>query len=143
MLLPVSIAYAPVQSLAVSNGSPGPPEKPWAPPTNTGLSRNTISRPRCRFLSTTSTPADGSGAWITLAWTQPSGLQARMQIWDPRHDAGKCVAKVHFGSPVCCVEFSPFGGAVAKLDHNLSRDELIFLFSRGEIKVFTKIYATY
>ncbi|KAD4585020.1 hypothetical protein E3N88_22621 [Mikania micrantha] len=35
-----------------------------------------------------------------------------MQIWDPRHDAGKCVAKVHFGSPVCCVEFSPFGGAL-------------------------------
>ncbi|KAD6796431.1 hypothetical protein R6Q59_019781 [Mikania micrantha] len=36
-----------------------------------------------------------------------------MQIWDPRdHDGGKCVGTVQFGSPVCCVEFSPFGGAL-------------------------------
>ncbi|XP_076899781.1 WD repeat-containing protein RUP1-like [Bidens hawaiensis] len=35
-----------------------------------------------------------------------------MQIWDPRQDGGKCVAEVQFGSPVCCVEFSPFGGAL-------------------------------
>ncbi|KAI3705795.1 hypothetical protein L1987_76037 [Smallanthus sonchifolius] len=33
-----------------------------------------------------------------------------IQMWDPRHDGGKCVATVQFGSPVCCVEFSPFGG---------------------------------
>ncbi|KAF5766778.1 putative transcription factor WD40-like family [Helianthus annuus] len=35
-----------------------------------------------------------------------------MQIWDPRHDGLKSVGKVHFGAPVCCVEFSPFGGAL-------------------------------
>nr|QEI22935.1 RLL4 [Lactuca sativa] len=35
-----------------------------------------------------------------------------MQMWDPRHDGGKCVAKVVLGSPVCCVEFNPFGGAL-------------------------------
>ncbi|KAL4557103.1 hypothetical protein LXL04_035273 [Taraxacum kok-saghyz] len=35
-----------------------------------------------------------------------------MQMWDPRHDSEKCVAKVALGSPVCCVEFSPFGGAL-------------------------------
>ncbi|KAK9070368.1 hypothetical protein SSX86_010770 [Deinandra increscens subsp. villosa] len=35
-----------------------------------------------------------------------------LQIWDPRHDGGKCVGTVQFGTPVCCVEFSPFGGAL-------------------------------
>ncbi|KVI07176.1 WD repeat-containing protein RUP2-like [Cynara cardunculus var. scolymus] len=35
-----------------------------------------------------------------------------MQMWDPRHDGGKCVATVQLGSPVCCVEFCPFGGAM-------------------------------
>ncbi|KAK1441482.1 hypothetical protein QVD17_07405 [Tagetes erecta] len=34
-----------------------------------------------------------------------------MQMWDPRLDGGKCVGTVEFTSPVCCVEFSPFGGA--------------------------------
>ncbi|PWA59648.1 transducin/WD40 repeat-like superfamily protein [Artemisia annua] len=33
-----------------------------------------------------------------------------MQIWDPRQEGGKCVGTVEFGSPVCCVEFNPFGG---------------------------------
>ncbi|XP_071711828.1 WD repeat-containing protein RUP2 [Rutidosis leptorrhynchoides] len=35
-----------------------------------------------------------------------------VQIWDPRHDSGNCVANVKFGNPVCCVEFSPFGGTL-------------------------------
>ncbi|KAI3757620.1 hypothetical protein L6452_05162 [Arctium lappa] len=36
-----------------------------------------------------------------------------MQMWDPRHDdGGKHVGTVRLGSPVCCVEFSPFGGAL-------------------------------
>ncbi|GMN44621.1 hypothetical protein TIFTF001_013822 [Ficus carica] len=37
-----------------------------------------------------------------------------MQMWDPRCDAGECVATVRPSvtrtSPVCCVEFNPFGG---------------------------------
>ncbi|KAI5652730.1 hypothetical protein M9H77_29917 [Catharanthus roseus] len=38
-----------------------------------------------------------------------------MQIWDPRCDGGKCLAKVQPSvsrSPVCCVEFNPFSGAI-------------------------------
>ena len=38
-----------------------------------------------------------------------------MQIWDPRCEGGKCVATVQPSvsrSPVCCVEFNPFGGAL-------------------------------
>nr|XP_043617211.1 WD repeat-containing protein RUP2 [Erigeron canadensis]XP_043617212.1 WD repeat-containing protein RUP2 [Erigeron canadensis]XP_043617213.1 WD repeat-containing protein RUP2 [Erigeron canadensis] len=35
-----------------------------------------------------------------------------MQMWDPRQDGGKCVAKIDFGRPVCCVEFSPYGDAL-------------------------------
>lgn len=40
------------------------------------------------------------------------GDDGTMQMWDPRHDSEECVAKVVLGSPVCCVEFSPFGGAL-------------------------------
>ncbi|KAJ0534061.1 putative transcription factor WD40-like family [Helianthus annuus] len=35
-----------------------------------------------------------------------------MQMWDPRHESGKCVAAVQFGGPVCCVEFSSFNGTL-------------------------------
>ncbi|XP_031261283.1 WD repeat-containing protein RUP2-like [Pistacia vera] len=38
-----------------------------------------------------------------------------MQMWDPRCDGGKCMAKVQPSvsrSSVCCVEFHPFGGAL-------------------------------
>lgn len=38
-----------------------------------------------------------------------------MQMWDPRRDGGNCVATVQPSvsrSPVCCVEFNPFGGAL-------------------------------
>lgn len=37
-----------------------------------------------------------------------------MQMWDPRCEVGNCVAKVTPSmsrSPVCCVEFNPFGGS--------------------------------
>lgn len=37
-----------------------------------------------------------------------------MQMWDPRCEGDNCVAKVHPNvtrSPVCCVEFNPFGGS--------------------------------
>ncbi|KAL6132002.1 hypothetical protein ACLB2K_070374 [Fragaria x ananassa] len=36
-----------------------------------------------------------------------------LQMWDPRCEAGECVARVvpsEAGNPVCCVEFNPFGG---------------------------------
>ncbi|XP_059629288.1 WD repeat-containing protein RUP2 [Cornus florida] len=38
-----------------------------------------------------------------------------MQMWDPRCEGGKCVAMVQPSmqrSPVCCVEFNPFGGSL-------------------------------
>ncbi|CAK9169480.1 unnamed protein product [Ilex paraguariensis] len=38
-----------------------------------------------------------------------------MQMWDPRCDGGKCVGIIQPSltrSPVCCVEFNPFGGAL-------------------------------
>ncbi|WCJ36633.1 Transducin/WD40 repeat-like superfamily protein [Euphorbia peplus] len=38
-----------------------------------------------------------------------------MQIWDPRNEAGGCVATVEPSGgkvPVCCVEFNPYGGSM-------------------------------
>ncbi|CAN6705697.1 unnamed protein product [Malus baccata var. baccata] len=38
-----------------------------------------------------------------------------LQLWDPRHEGGNCVASVQPSdarNPVCCVEFDPFGGAL-------------------------------
>ncbi|KAK3001239.1 hypothetical protein RJ639_020366 [Escallonia herrerae] len=38
-----------------------------------------------------------------------------MQMWDPRCEGGVCIATVRpsgSSSPVCCVEFSPFGGGL-------------------------------
>lgn len=38
-----------------------------------------------------------------------------MQVWDPRCEGGECLGMVRPGagrSPVCCVEFNPFGGGL-------------------------------